>query len=323
MRRVASVLLVALLGAGAASWLSPVRSEDRPAPSGKIYFVEGFRIVSIRPDGRKRSEFPRDLTRLGGHFQPHSARIAPDGRTLAFGRAEMSGSAMHPPIGIRVMDLTKTRGEESLANLPDTELHHWAWSRDGKKLAFASWDAKNNTRNWVVDVRTKKAAEVELPLVKAGRGKFQVGVEDWSPDGKTFVAAGGGVHVVRADGGGGKRLTPANLLVHGGTCRFSPDGRKILFVATGESKHETLYVVDLAGGKPTPVVQYLNMTGLRACWSPDGRRIAYSFTFLDAKGKRGTESNLNVVDIDGKDSKTIVSTTHGVDEVKLLLIGWQ
>jgi Tol biopolymer transport system component len=321
MRRVASAWLMALLGAGTACWISPVRAEDRPAPPGKIYFIEGTRVACIRPDGRKRSEFPLDLVRLG-HFQPHSARISPDGRRLAFGRGELREGAMYPPSDIHAADLTKARAVESLADLPGAELHHWAWSRDGRKLAFCSWDADNHTRNWVMDVRTKKTEEVKLPFVKAKVGKSQMGVEDWSPDGKSFVVAGGGVHVVRTDGSGAKRLTAADLLVHGGTCRFSPDGRKVLFVAT-EGKHEALYVVDLAGGKPTPVVKFLNLTGLRACWSPDGKRIAYSFTFLDAEGKPGKESNLNVADSDGKNSKTIVTTSHGADELKLLLVGWR
>jgi Tol biopolymer transport system component len=322
MRRVASSLLMALLGTGAASWISSAGSQDRPAPPGEIYFIEGIRLARIQPDGRERSDFPRELARIG-LFQPHSARIAPDGRTLAFGRGELRGGGIHPPSGIRVMDVTKARGEQSLADLPGTEVHHWAWSRDGRKLAFASWDAENHTRNWVVDVRSKKAEEVKLPLVKEKAGKSRMRVEDWSPDGKSFLAAGGGVHVVRADGSGGKRLTPADLQVHGGTCRFSPDGRKILFVATKDGKHETLYVADLVGGKPRPVVEFLNFTRLQACWSPDGRRIAYSFTFLNAKGDPGKESNLNVVDSDGKNTRTIVSASHGVDEVKLLLVGWQ
>jgi hypothetical protein len=40
-------------------------------------------------------------------------------------------------------------------------------------------------------------------------------------------------------------------------------------------------------------------------------------------GKPGTESNLNVVDADGKNSTTIASATHEAGVIKLLLIGWR
>src|SRR3954447_23688292 len=143
MRHVTSSLLVALLGVGMVYRVAPVRSEDRPpdarpsAGPGKIYFVEGGRLACIQPDGRKPAQFPRELAGLGD-FQPYTARIAPDGRRLAFGLGELRGRAMHPPSKIHVMDITRARGVELLVDLPGTELQHWAWSRDGRKLAFSS-----------------------------------------------------------------------------------------------------------------------------------------------------------------------------------------
>jgi Tol biopolymer transport system component len=230
---------------------------------------------------------------------------------------------MHPPSKIQLMDITKVRGVESIVDLPGMELHNWAWSRDGRKLAISSWDAKDLTRNWVVDVQTRELKEIKLPRVKMTDGEVQMSVEDWSPDGQSFVAVGAGVHVVRTDGSKAKRLTPDKFKVQSGTCRFSPDGRKILFAATEGGNREILYVVDMGGGEPKTLVQFLNFSDLQACWSPDGRRIAYSVTFLDAMGKRGTESNLNVMDADGQNSTTIASATLGSQEMKLLLIGWR
>jgi Tol biopolymer transport system component len=309
-------------------WVSPIYSQDKPsdarpaASPGKIYFVDGGRLATIQPDGRKPAQFPWVLAEFG-HFQVYTARIAPDGRQLAFGLGEFRDRTMFPPSKIHVTDVAKGRDAKPIADLPDLQIGNWAWSPDGKKLAFWSWDAKHRTRNWIVDLQTKKTEEVQLPRVKTEQGEFQMSVEDWSPDGRFFVAAGDGVHIVGTDGLKARRLTPAKFLVHGGSCRFSPDGRKVLVVGAEEKKNEALYVAEVAGGKLAPIAQFLNFSDIHACWSPDGRRIAYSFTFLDAKGERGTESNLNVVDAEGQNSTTIVSANHPPEEIKLVLLGWR
>ena len=194
------------------------------------------------------------------------------------------------------------------------------WSPDGIKFAFTSWDAENKVRNWVADVKGKKAEEVKLPKVKTEEsGECQVAVEDWSPDGRWFAAAGDGIHLVKTDGSTARRLTR----IRGGGCRFSPDGRKVLFVGDNVDRSETLYVVEVAGGKPRPVVQAKNFTDIRACWSPDGRRIAYTVVFLDVGGQRVGESNLNVVNVDGTNSATLVAEKHEPEHIRLVLLGWR
>lgn len=75
-----------------------------------------------------------------------------------------------------------------------------------------------------------------------------------------------------------------------------------------------LFVQDLATGKRAPV-QDLPLNGdLQAyCWSPDGKKIAYSWREVHQEGKpeelvdKETESFLVVCDPDGKNAKTIVT----------------
>ena len=87
MRHVTSSLLVAMLGIGVLGWVAPVRSQDRPPDPGKIRLFDGSRLASVQPDGRKQVQFPRELASLG-YFQPHTARVAPDGRGVAYGLGE-------------------------------------------------------------------------------------------------------------------------------------------------------------------------------------------------------------------------------------------
>jgi Tol biopolymer transport system component len=301
-------------------------AQEQPRPKkeqGKIYFFDGTRLSVMQPDGQKPKSFARVLAQEG-YFQPLSMRLAPDSNRLAFGLGEFRGNSMFPPSKIYLLKVSDEKGSNLIANLPGVELHNWAWSPDGAKLAFSSWDAQNKTRNWIVDVRSKELEEVKLPKVKTDeQGGYQMSVEDWSPDGRWFVAGGDGLFLVRPDGSASHRLTEAQIMISGGCTRFSPDGRKILLIGSNKDRSETLYVVDVGGGKPKPVVEAKNFTDLKAYWSPDGRRIAYSVGFLDDKGKRLGESNLNVVDSDGQNSVTLVSEKHEPDTIRLILVDWR
>lgn len=315
MRRSIATILVCLGTALVAA------AQNRNEP-GRIFFFDGNRIASAEPSGEKRTQYPRVLASLG-HFQPYTARVAPDGRRLAFGVGELRNQAGYPPSKLQIVDLTKDGRPETVVDLPNTELHGWTWSPDGKRLAVSSWDAENRVRNWTVNVETKKLEEVRLPRFKLADGESQMSIEDWSPDGKSFAAAGDGLFIVDVDGSNAKRLTAAKITIHGGTCRFSPDGRRLLFVGTEQGKKETLYKIEIGDKSMTPLVEFQNFSDLQAFWSPDGKRIAYSVTFLDAQGKRGNESNINVIDVDGKNSSTIATAEHEPQTIKLLMIGWR
>lgn len=322
------VVAVLFFGQGGLIPCDPMTAfaQDQPRPKkepGKIYFFDGARLSVIQPDGQNRKSFGRLLIQEG-NIQPLSMRLASDGNRLAFGLGELRGNSLFPPSKIRVLKVTDEKGSELIANLPDVEIHNWAWSPDGTKLAFCSWDAQNKTRNWIVDVKSKELEEIKLPKVKTDeQGGYEMSVEDWSPDGRWFVAGGDGLFLVRPDGSGSRRLTEAAIMISGGCTRFSPDGRKVLFIGSNKDRSETLYVVDIAGGKPKPVVEAHNFGDLKACWSPDSRRIAYSVGFLDDKGKRLGESNVNVVDSDGQNSVTLASEKSEPDTIPLILLDWR
>ncbi|MBC7185832.1 MAG: PD40 domain-containing protein [Calditrichaeota bacterium] len=100
----------------------------------------------------------------------------------------------------------------------------------------------------------------------------------FSPDGKWIAFSGEydgntDVFLVPASGGVPIRLTyhPAPDVV----CDFTPDGKAVLFYSprfSFTSRYCQLFTVPLAGGWP----QQLELpVGFKACYSPDGKRLAY------------------------------------------------
>lgn len=62
---------------------------------------------------------------------------------------------------------------------------------------------------------------------------------------------------------------------------------------------------------------------MRGCWSPDGRRIAYAVSLLDAKGEHAGESAIYVTDLDGQNHTTVVQDQHQPGIVRFSLLGWR
>jgi Tol biopolymer transport system component len=304
----------------------PARAAD-PAAAGRLYYHLDLGLATIRPDGKK----PTDLTRLSDKdlqgYQLHSARLSPDGKRLAFGKAVTKqvggGLGVFPPDNLYVREVARTADAELLVQMPGAELHEWCWSPDGTRLALASWDAQNHTRNWVVNARTKKVEEVKLPRYQVEGKEYAMSLQAWSPDGAWFLAAGDGLHLVKTDGSASRRLTPPRTDLLGGSYRFAPDGRKVLFVGCNADKSQTLYVAEVPGGKVTAVVEAKNFGDLAACWSPDGRRLAYCVTPLDGNGNRLGETSLFVADADGSNTVTVLTEKHAPNQIRLSLLDWR
>jgi Tol biopolymer transport system component len=110
----------------------------------------------------------------------------------------------------------------------------------------------------------------------------------WSPDGRKLafvrsVITGGkatsDVFVVNVDGSGLRRLVPGAEFMD-----WSPDGRRLAFVRiVGDV--ETVFVANAGGGAAQSVTTVPDFAGL--AWSPNGTRIAYAGSELDAQGNPG------------------------------------
>ncbi len=149
-------------------------------------------------------------------------------------------------------------------------------SPDNTKIAYDQIDSKGEQPTvWIFDIAS--SVRTRLTFGQDG-GSTPV----WSRDGSTiyFNADRNGskanIFVKRSDGSGEVKLflSGADNTV-GYICQdVSPDGRYLLVSVGNESGHE-LGVVDLSDTVTQRTVQNLQINGANACFSPDGKWIAY------------------------------------------------
>jgi RNA polymerase sigma factor (sigma-70 family) len=220
------------------------------------------------------------------------------------------------------------------------------WSADSSRLLVEQpltparsdgWHEKVSW--WLFDPTTGKADRVPVSVPAWHT------IEDWSPDGRTFLT----MHYVTRQGkpsvirlalvprGGGKPelITPDTQSAYAG--RFSPDGKRILFV-TAEGDEQTgqpfqLFVMDLKDRKPVRVSDPgQGEVALSCSWSPDGKRVAYVRRKLfrspdpQSGGDPGGNFAVVVADADGKNPKVVMarSVVDKLVTVKgLLVCNWR
>src|SRR5262249_52333058 len=143
------------------------------------------------------------------------------------------------------------------------------------------------------------------------------------------------LHLMNRDGTEHKELTDGKKPMLFG--RLSPDGKRVLFMVFNSEMKEklaqsshTLHVLDIASGRITKVEDVpLNADPQGYCWSPDAKRIAYTWRELH-EGKpeevrdKETESSLVVCDPDGKNQKTIATEkSQGQWALTLAHVDWR
>lgn len=112
---------------------------------------------------------------------------------------------------------------------------------------------------------------------------------DVSPDGKTIIFdLMGDLYTMPAEGGKATQLTRG--LAYDQHPRYSPDGKKILFVSD-KSGAENLWYIDTEKKDTIQLTKELNQNFPSADWTPDGNYIVY------AKGRR--INKLHIIHKDG------------------------
>jgi RNA polymerase sigma factor (sigma-70 family) len=224
---------------------------------------------------------------------------------------------------------------------------HLCWAPDESKLLAVEHPAseRNETRpnHWLIDPKTGRLEQLTLPYGH---------VHDWSPDGKSFLMSvldpkqtGARLAVVSCDG---KMVTTLQQMKHPCWLElacFSPEGRTVLFGMPADEQSEEwiaslprLFVLDVATKtKREPREIPLNASITKACWSPDGKRIAYLWRPIPLEiGKRKfqevksedleveTEEFVTVIDTSGKSSKDVaVEKGTRLNSVILTGLDWR
>ena len=146
-------------------------------------------------------------------------------------------------------------------------------SPDGRTLAFLSNEP--GAESLLLAPRAGGAARV---LVRHGANTI-MGNPDWSSDGAqiTFSSnwrVGHQIYVVNAGSGEARRISP----LHRGGCepRFSPDGRRVVYVDRGHLGDTSLLTeIDLVSGERKTIVDWPALN-YDPAYSPDGREIAFA-----------------------------------------------
>lgn len=347
----AGALLLAVVCLAAWSALPPAAAKDSPKPipsfvlraapaqekqppaakpvkPGRLLVWKDTEYVFLDPDGKEDAAF--DAAHPDERVILTEPVLSPDGKRAAFIVNE------NPPTDNdgnpkRHLYYRAVDGKALGVKIELTPLAI-AWDTDGKALIVTEWVPSKEFKDsgfpvWRVDIATKEKTRLKLPA--------PIIVHAVTPDGKAFVASqfdfkAEKIHMilVSRDGKGATKL--CELRTEGPHPRPSSDGTKILFQdfdadekpAKDLPKLQRLFVYDLKAKSRTRVEEVPeNALLIGHCWSPDGKRIAYSWKQVqpgvplventdnmnDPKLKTETESHLVVCDANGKNPKTVLS----------------
>ena len=269
--------------------------------------------VSPRPDGRFEARFRLydvvKQTTLGGIAYTLSKEQA---RATAHRIADFVYEKLIGEKGIfstRIAYVVKrgTRYELQIADAdganPETALASLepiispAWSPDGRRLAYVSFEAKKPV------VYVHSLTDGKRYAVAHFRGSNSAPA--WSPDGKTLavvlsVDGGSQIYLINADGSGPRRRVTSSSAIDTEP-RFSPDGQWLYFTSDRGGSPQ-VYRMPAAGGDP----QRLTFDGaynVSPRVSPDGKMLAYVT-------RNGGRFQVALLDLGNKQVQIITDSEH-------------
>lgn len=339
----ATLVAVGLIAFATGRPEEPKQPAVKPVPAGgRILLMRGEGFTLLAPDGKELAAAklgPQDAISSG-------AWLSPDGKQLAY-LIHFGDSERQPRVMVRDLNGGK------FATAIDVNAMYLLWAKDGRSLTATSYLAEP----W----SPLKVEHLRIDLVARTVSKLpwpdDVVPVEWSADGKRVVVIREGaarptghLGLMTADGKHVTDLATITLGERGWWLgighRLSPDGTKLLFSdIPPEGKDDPhgmtrrLYILDVAKKKTEVAGVPENATVFWSCWSPDGKKIAYTWRQRHADvvkklaGKQvadpddvavQTEAFLIVADADGSNARTIASGKADTAlDMPLLAIDWR
>jgi len=230
----------------------------------------------LRRDRYERKEYDFDSRRpqrVRGIVGP---ALSPDGRSVVF---KALNDLWLMPVGGKPRRLTEDGFYETDA----------AWSRDGKRIAYAS-DKAGTEDLYVRDVASGSEQRVtSLPGAEVA--------PTWSPDGRALAFQDHLHQTFTLDLASGAATRVIGPLNAPGRPSWSPDGRTLALAANVDERNQIL-LADLASGatravEPAPFGSVSTRGEDGPVWSPDGRLLAFSM-----------DSTIHVLPVDASGAPT-------------------
>jgi len=226
-------------------FMSTMEDEDP-----EIYYMY---IMDI--DGNNQEKLFENSVKMG-HYS-----FSPDGRRIIF-------NINNPDYD---MCCVNADGTWLMTVLAGRQAFEPAWSPDGTKIAFQSWE-HDPSEIYVMDVDGGN-------LVQLTDNSAYDDYPHWSPDGtrivyNTEVGAAIEIYTMNADGSGQKRLT--NSYNANWFPKWSPDGTEILFQSnvTG-AQFWGIFIMDTNGDNIVALQESTEYSSNAPSWSLDGKKIVF------------------------------------------------
>ncbi len=219
----------------------------------------------------------------GGDF---FGAVSPDGHSVPYVDWDHRGDlVLHDLVTGADRQLTNTAGDTPGGTGEFAE--EWAFSRDGKQLAYSWFHPKNRFDVRLIDLRGSGIPQPKR-LFHDDDMRW-VGPADWSPDGK-WLAVGlrrnngmGQVGLISVQDGSLRVLKSLDRALVP-SLSFSPDGNYLAFdFPVGNTTQHDISILAVDGSHENPVVVYASNDRLIG-WSPDGQRLLFSSDRAGAPG---------------------------------------